>query len=279
MWCTRWFLPLLLLPLPIASPYFLFLFFFSLTLHARPCFYCIILLTALFTSSCYWQPVPTRALFEAAFPNASSSSPLLYLPNSTASDDDALQMSQLLPVPKLTQLLDRCWCDLSSGHLFDPYNITQWQMTSLSRSLGDTKSQRVLIAQENQVLSKEGKSEDVGAGIVKVWVLSLAGKSGSSSEEKGAQPRPANETLGGWLRPTFSFLSPFTSILSVPFNFGQSLFPNSSEGINMTAATLSSEKNRTVTKEALLPFLRRTYDLRPYGMDLVLDLGWGRSHR
>lgn len=34
--CTRWFLPLLLLPLPTAPPYFLVLFLFSLTMHAKP---------------------------------------------------------------------------------------------------------------------------------------------------------------------------------------------------------------------------------------------------
>ena len=34
--CTRWYLPLVLLPLPIAPPYFLVLFLLSTTLHARP---------------------------------------------------------------------------------------------------------------------------------------------------------------------------------------------------------------------------------------------------
>lgn len=31
------------------------------------------------------------------------------------------------------------------------------------------------------------------------------------------------------------------------------------------------EKNR-------LPLLRRKYDLRPHGIDLVIDIGWGRSY-
>jgi len=34
--CTRWFLPLLLLPLPTAPPFFLVLFLLSLTMHAKP---------------------------------------------------------------------------------------------------------------------------------------------------------------------------------------------------------------------------------------------------
>lgn len=76
--CTRWFIPLLLLPLPAAPPYFLLVYLLTLTLHARPwydslflhfptlfdffdSFYCIILLTALFISSCYWQPIPTNS--------------------------------------------------------------------------------------------------------------------------------------------------------------------------------------------------------------------------
>lgn len=34
--CTRWYLPLLLLPLPTAPPYFLLLFLVSITIHAKP---------------------------------------------------------------------------------------------------------------------------------------------------------------------------------------------------------------------------------------------------
>ncbi|KAF8508748.1 hypothetical protein JB92DRAFT_571546 [Gautieria morchelliformis] len=188
MWCTRWFLPLLLLPLPTASPYFLFLFFFSLTLHARPCFYCIVLLTALFTSSCYWQPVPTRALLQASFTNVTSS-PLLYLPNASVSDENTLQASQLLPVPRLATLSDRCWCDLSGGHLFDPYNITLWQLTSLSRTLGATKSQQVLVAQEAELPSKPGLEQPDEASetrrMANVWILRMTTKNESRSDEEG----------------------------------------------------------------------------------------------
>jgi len=45
-------------------------------------------------------------------------------------------------------LLDQCWCDLSNGHLFDPYNMMLWQLTSPLRLLGSSESQRVLAAQE-----------------------------------------------------------------------------------------------------------------------------------
>ena len=34
--CTRWFIPLLILPLPSSPPYFLILFLISMIIHARP---------------------------------------------------------------------------------------------------------------------------------------------------------------------------------------------------------------------------------------------------
>lgn len=34
--CTRWFIPLLILPLPSSPPYFLIIFLISMIIHARP---------------------------------------------------------------------------------------------------------------------------------------------------------------------------------------------------------------------------------------------------
>lgn len=56
MYCLRTFLPLLLLPLPLAlSPIHLTTFLFLTYVLNRPCAYCSLLLIILFASSCHWS--------------------------------------------------------------------------------------------------------------------------------------------------------------------------------------------------------------------------------
>ena len=246
-------------------------------------FYCIILLTALFTSSCYWQPVPTSALLLASLPNVTSS-PLLYFPNSSVSDENAIQASQLIPVPKLTTLSDRCWCDLSGGHLFDPYNMTLWQLTSLSRTLGATKSPRVLIAQDVQLPSNSfhGQSGEPSETkqTAKVWVLRMTGNGGLQSEEErkgedglGSQPHSSTSVLGHWRWP-LSFLSSIQPFSFFLFNGG---YPLSDVPENFSTVTQAT-KVETAMETAQPTTMRRTYDLRRHGINLVVDLGWGRRY-
>ncbi|KAL1732598.1 hypothetical protein EV714DRAFT_270526 [Schizophyllum commune] len=124
MLCTKWFLPLFFLPLPTAPPLFLLLFIISLVAHAKPCFYCIILISTIFLSSCYWQPLPID-------------SPLT-VPWSAeiTTFRDALRVAlgddydPALPIPQYIRPLDRCWCDLTGGML-EPFNVSQWERDSV----------------------------------------------------------------------------------------------------------------------------------------------------
>ncbi|KAI9279769.1 hypothetical protein BY458DRAFT_501635 [Sporodiniella umbellata] len=54
MYCMRYFAPLFLLPFPDAPPFFVVLSLISFFLHQKPCIYCVFLLLALFSSTCYW---------------------------------------------------------------------------------------------------------------------------------------------------------------------------------------------------------------------------------
>ncbi|TRM65644.1 hypothetical protein BD626DRAFT_485428 [Schizophyllum amplum] len=124
MLCTKWFLPLIFLPLPTAPPLFLLLFIVSLVAHAKPCFYCIILISTIFVSSCYWQPLPIDS------------------PLSTPWSDEITTFAQALraslganytdPLPAYIRPLDRCWCDLSNGFL-QPFNVSRWERDSVLR--------------------------------------------------------------------------------------------------------------------------------------------------
>ncbi|KAK0197669.1 hypothetical protein F5146DRAFT_972150 [Armillaria mellea] len=132
MWCARWFLPLLLLPLPTAPPYFLLLFLLSLMMHAKPCFYCIILIMGLFISSCNWQP------FSLDTPLTSR-----WVENIITYSDALTASLSSLPhgaqMPATIRAVDRCWCDLSS--FFEPFNMFQWEHDSVNRLKDDLEYQ------------------------------------------------------------------------------------------------------------------------------------------
>ncbi|VDB86521.1 unnamed protein product [Peniophora sp. CBMAI 1063] len=138
MWCTRWFVPLLLLPLPSAPPYFLLVFLTSLVVHARPCFYCILLLSALFVSSCHWSPValdePLSRTLIAENANASTFGDALAL------SLDAMHVSvPQTELPAIIRLHDRCWCDPALTTLFEPFDILSWELYSVARAALDVR--------------------------------------------------------------------------------------------------------------------------------------------
>ncbi|PPQ78193.1 hypothetical protein CVT26_007570 [Gymnopilus dilepis] len=152
MWCTRWFLPLLLLPLPTAPPYFLVLFLFSLTMHAKPCFYCIVLLTTLFVSSCYWQPFPV---------DSSLSSPWSENVTTFAQALKAtLKSNYSGPIPTVIHAVDRCWCDFSSGAFFEPFNVSHWEYLSVRRLSNELERQH-----DNATMEAVDGGRDTLAGV------------------------------------------------------------------------------------------------------------------
>ncbi|KAI0793325.1 hypothetical protein C8Q75DRAFT_874003 [Abortiporus biennis] len=235
MWCTRWYLPLVILPLPIAPPYFLVLFLFSTTLHAKPCFYCIILMTAMFLSSCYWPPAPI---------NTALSTP--WSDNITTFAEALLSRMPELPssmVPSEIPIVDHCWCDLTSGSIFEPYNMTKWEVDSVERLKARLETQLKEIA-------KEGTNETT-----------------VPIDQTAQHSNPVSEPGLTW-DSIWDAVWPFAS--------------RSGEPKEKTPATTSVVKeplllsNYTVTRRGL-SLLRKEYDLRPYGFDLVVDFGWSRS--
>ncbi|KAI0307443.1 hypothetical protein B0F90DRAFT_1673590 [Multifurca ochricompacta] len=244
MWCTRWFIPLLILPLPSAPPYFLILFLISMIIHARPCFYCIILLTALFLSSCYWQPIPlTSAVSSSWATNATFATTLAAILSSPIA----------APLPAVIRLADRCWCDVSSSRLFEPFDIARWERTSVEQL-------------------KEGVERD--AARVEQF-LSGDGEPGLLNELNN-DPLVTNGT--GSTTPQSNSLSR-TSVVSIPQE------PSPTETVveqrpipQIPAVSPSPSSNGPPVVPSMdLPWLRSKYDLRPYGFSMILDFSWSRE--
>jgi hypothetical protein len=99
-----------------------------LTCHS---FYCILLLSALFVSSCHWSPVPLDTPlsrpFVQSWGNATTFREALALPI----------MKALTPehTPSMIRFIDRCWCDMTAtSGLFEPFDILNWELASVRRT-------------------------------------------------------------------------------------------------------------------------------------------------
>ncbi|CAA7260003.1 unnamed protein product [Cyclocybe aegerita] len=245
MWCTRWFLPLLLLPLPTAPPYFLILFLLSLTMHAKPCFYCIVLLTTLFISSCYWQPFPIDSPLTTPWAdNITTFSDAL---NAT------LSSNYTKPLPPVMRAADRCWCDFSGGGLFEPFNVSRWEYNSVRRLSRELIRQAKAVEKANQDTQQESPQSSISTEI--------------------PTPTPTRATLNPenvWWR-LFHRPTPSTSSADPTINHPVTAMST------QQPATMTEQRTQVVsTPESTtqLPLLRKQYDLRRYGVGLIIDWSW-----
>ncbi|EMD41448.1 hypothetical protein CERSUDRAFT_101904 [Gelatoporia subvermispora B] len=264
MWCTRWYLPLVLLPFPVAPPYFLLLFLFSTSLRARPCFYCIILLSATFMTSCYWPPVPLDTPLARPWSE-----------NVTTFADALTTLMSALPddkKPTVIPIAERCWCDVSARAFFEPFNVTQWELNSLLRLKADLERK---MRPEEEPVSVEGADSPEET-------QSRADAEDAVQEELPQPPQDAHASL-------FELVWPFSRKSR---GLSKETTPISATALNATVATeeptagQSQSMQNTTQRQpitllgpetAQLSYLRREYDLRPLGFGVILDFGWTPS--
>ena len=203
-------------------------------------FYCIVLLTTLFVSSCYWQPFPVdNPLTTPWSENITTFADALHA---------SLPSNYTRPLPSVMRAVDRCWCDFS-GNFFEPFNVSHWEYLSIQRVSQD------LLRQE-----KLG--------------------SNASNERKGQQENQlvlphAARGLGFSLHPLHSHK--FWSLFFRPSYRRKSynLKHANSQTRSPTAVDVSlSVVTTTPPSSSLEGRLRWECDLRPYGLGMIVDLGW-----
>ncbi|GLB36556.1 hypothetical protein LshimejAT787_0308440 [Lyophyllum shimeji] len=261
MWCTRWFLPLLLLPLPTAPPYFLLLFLFSLTMHAKPCFYCIVLLTTLFVSSCYWQPFPLDSPLST--PWAENITTFADALNAT------LAPNYSKPLPGVMRTVERCWCDFSAGGFFEPFNVTHWEYMSVQRLKDDLerpqKMEEAALKQKENFKTAQASPvpTPVPASLDSLMPRTAAAEPAKSMPRTTAPESPSPSTAPKSGDPG----SPSPPPSPPPDPFAPR--PSASDAaVTPIRSPLHVEGN--------LPLFRKEYDLRPYGLGMLIDFGWTR---
>jgi len=200
-------------------------------------FYCIVLLTTLFVSSCYWQP------FSLDDPLTTPWS------ENITTFADALKAS--LPAnstpafPSVMRAVDRCWCDFT-GSFFEPFDISHWEYLSVHKVTQDLERKRKAAATP-EIMSRNKESSlpvfdtDKDSSLSDIlWNILLFPFSLQTFTNREDSP---------------SVLLPKPDKVGTTASIGIRIPPETSP----TAGTSNKYSE---------------YDLRPYGLGLVVDLGW-----
>ena len=197
-------------------------------------FYCIILLTALFLSSCYWQPVPHTSSVSSSWATNATFATVLA---------SVLSSPIAAPLPAVIRLADRCWCDVSSSNLFEPFDIARWERASVEQLKEELERDAARIQQLSSNADESGLLNKPDDGDSSTQSQSLKSKLTSQTP---TSPGPSPPTV----EPSSTLENPAGS---------------------------PSPNGPPVVSSVDLPLFRRKYDLRPYGFSMVLDFGWSRE--
>ena len=198
-----------------------------------PSFYCIVLLTTLFISSCYWQPFPIDSPLTT--PWSDNITTFAEALNSSIMDSSR-------PFPTVMRAVDRCWCDFSAGGLFEPFNVSHWEYLSVQRLHHEMELPKLLddsLPQDNTDM-----------------------KANSNLTIVEASSNTITSTSKFWLRIRPLYSKAFRSV----------------EPASTTEKQVNIQGNSDVTKPitVLNSFIRQEYDLRPYGLGIIIDFRWSR---
>lgn len=165
--------------------------------------------------------------------------------------------------------VDRCWCDFSVGGFFEPFNVTHWEYVSIQRLKDD--------------LERQQKAEEAASKT-------------EAEQKKANLPSPSTSSLRytGLIMPRISPPSdtsspgPNTISLSVKSLFR--LFRDSMKRASLPAPIPSGDtyqahvspssipdsktQPRPPDDHGQYPLIRKEYDLRPYGVGILVDFGW-----
>ncbi|OCB89496.1 hypothetical protein A7U60_g3291 [Sanghuangporus baumii] len=267
-------------------------------------FYCMMLLTALFTSSCYLQAVPIDSPLSRPVGNATTFREAilanLSLPDTSNSNQDpSSSLSahlELKPsngstkldglLPPAIQLLDRCWCNIfSRSGLFEPTDVSRWEMESVlvARKAIEMRAKNAVEENRESLSDREDSTEEVGSneratgaddnvdGTYEGSSFSLRGlrellfPTASLASTPKYRLKPSSPPCPSVVSPSEPTVTPF----------GEPNIPESQHTDPEASPITDFSTSPTPTQR--LKLLRPYYDLRPYGIDITLDFHWDRN--
>lgn len=166
--------------------------------------------------------------------------------------------------------VDRCWCDFSAGGFFEPFNVTHWEYVSVQRLKEDLERQPKMV--EASLMEEEPQQAQNSNKMM------LAGHRASTMPQTTApEPTSSITTLKSTSASTRDIRSIFRlfryAFKSDPEPFQLGDIPTTRPSVLDTVTTPMPsppppEENR--------PLIRKEYDLRPYGLGILIDFGWTR---
>ena len=227
-------------------------------------FYCIILLTTLFISTCYWQPFPVDTPLST--PWAENITTFAAALNAT------LMANYSRPLPPVIRAVDRCWCDLGAGGLFEPYNISQWEHNTVRRLVKDLERDARIEDARLQKEHEARKREERDTFFLTKF-----------EDDEAAAPTPHQTSvespaasLSFWVRLKLladKAIAPSFSISIPPPPPPPSISTGVPEPPVQEAKKINPPPAPTHVQDSLI---RTEYDLRPYGLGMIVDLRWAR---
>lgn len=211
-------------------------------------FYCIVLLTTLFVSSCYWQPFPLDTPLST--PWAENITTFAEALNSS------LSANYTSPIPKVIRAVDRCWCDLSFGGFFAPFNVSNWERISVLRLKNELEGQ-----QRAQLLLQQSLSAEVADTLNGTFSPNASAPTPAAPTRRNTTGQPLIFRL-----PNLKLSSLRTLLKPQAYQPEESPSANALDSDSKTDAGLS----RGYISSA------HELDLRPYGIDIVIDYDWTR---
>ncbi|KAL0063258.1 hypothetical protein AAF712_009860 [Marasmius tenuissimus] len=224
-------------------------------------FYCIVLLATLFVSSCYWQPFPIDTpLSQPWAENITTFGEAL---NATLAQTSYWESSQAKPLPSVLHPVDRCWCDFATGNFFEPFNTSNWEVTTVKRAKEQLEKQlkydeELEASEQDPQPSKDDEQNATETDMPRT----------------ASPPEPSSSSM--WNQNTTSAIRRlgFASIRPHLWKLVQSL---RRPGLDGSGHSSDSDASHEAPKDATpLPLIRKEYDLRPYGIGVFLDFRWSR---
>lgn len=232
----------------------------------------MLLLTAMFVSTCYWPPVPIDTpLVHPWTENVTTFADALHvlMPNVPAEK-----------IPTTIPIADRCWCDLSGG-FFNPINTTKWEELSVARLRSSIEREMALERRERERKDcEESAVEGEEPSCEPVEDEPLPSLSSLAVTEK----RTILELL--WILTRYVF---FKSRTNTTTPVADAPTPAEDDYLPEPILVLDEETQEWVMRDppppvvivkerkGILPLLPPEYDLRKFGFGMVLDLGWPDS--
>lgn len=231
----------------------------------------MVLLGTLFVSSCYWQPfyIDTRL----SLPWSENITTYAEALNATLASSNYTNTE---PLPLMIRAVDRCWCDVSSGEFFEPFNISRWERATVYKLKDDLEQSQRMKEQLEQLekLKEVGDAQRIGEGDQEqeqggATTTGVNGDTCPGSGNGPQGPKAAHLLKEGLLSFFHSFRNNYNRPiyrLSVP----------STTTLEPTPVISTPTDEPTPVPPRKLPLLRREYDLRPLGIGMTIDFGWTR---